>query len=432
MKYFQSVKKVILMAGFPLPFSYCTAQVPAYVPTDHLEGWWPFTGNANDQSIHSRNGTVNGALLTTDRMGNVNAAYRFNGTSDYIAVPPTGISNAVRTTVAAWVKYTGDAQSDRFYDTYFQMGNHPGNTLGYAYEYTTGQLNIYTICKGSSNIPAAIANDWHHIVIVEDSLNTLVYQDGDLLSTFISSTPTCYGGTNQLVFGASPTDLQWMTGSLDDIGFWTRALSACEISDLYHAALSTSGIITQPTNQNGSIGGSVSFTIAASASTFQWQTNTGAGGTFINIVNGGQYSGATTNTLTLSALTAANNNQLFRCVVSGKEGTCSATSTVVTLSVNTTGIGSHPYLAGSSLGQNYPNPATEVTTIPYYIRTFKNNAAVQVCDIAGRKISTTAITQPGNGHLELNTTQLGKGIYFYNLVIDGIQVAQKKMVIFNN
>ena len=55
------------------------AQVPNYVPTNGLVGWWPFNGNANDESGNGNNGTVNGATLTTDRFGNANKAYSFDG-----------------------------------------------------------------------------------------------------------------------------------------------------------------------------------------------------------------------------------------------------------------------------------------------------------------------------------------------------------------
>jgi hypothetical protein len=59
-----------------------TAQnVPSYVPTDGLVGWWPFNGNANDESGNGNNGNAIGVTLTTDRFGLTNSAYFFNGTS---------------------------------------------------------------------------------------------------------------------------------------------------------------------------------------------------------------------------------------------------------------------------------------------------------------------------------------------------------------
>ena len=51
--------------------------VPNYVPTNGLVGWWPFNGNANDESGNENHGTVNGATLTADRNGTANSAYSF-------------------------------------------------------------------------------------------------------------------------------------------------------------------------------------------------------------------------------------------------------------------------------------------------------------------------------------------------------------------
>ena len=53
------------------------AQVPSYVPTNGLVGWWPFNGNANDESGNGNNGTVNGANLTAGKTGISNTAYQF-------------------------------------------------------------------------------------------------------------------------------------------------------------------------------------------------------------------------------------------------------------------------------------------------------------------------------------------------------------------
>ena len=44
-------------------------QVPNYVPTNGLVGYWPFNGNANDESGNGNDGTNNGATLTADRFG---------------------------------------------------------------------------------------------------------------------------------------------------------------------------------------------------------------------------------------------------------------------------------------------------------------------------------------------------------------------------
>jgi|GEM_PF-5565438 len=62
----------------------------------NLKVCMPFNGNANDFSGNSNNGTVSSATLTTDRFGQPNKAYAFNGNnnshiavSSFSAIAPT-------------------------------------------------------------------------------------------------------------------------------------------------------------------------------------------------------------------------------------------------------------------------------------------------------------------------------------------------------
>ena len=52
-----------------------------------LVGWWKFDGNAKDSSPYGDNGAVTGATLTTDRKGQADKAYSFNGSTNYVTVP---------------------------------------------------------------------------------------------------------------------------------------------------------------------------------------------------------------------------------------------------------------------------------------------------------------------------------------------------------
>ena len=54
--------------------------------TENMVGFWKFNGNAKDSSGNGNDGTVTGAMLTTDRFGNANNAYNFDGTNDNISV----------------------------------------------------------------------------------------------------------------------------------------------------------------------------------------------------------------------------------------------------------------------------------------------------------------------------------------------------------
>jgi hypothetical protein len=80
------MKKLLLLLSVCIAAQSYAQNVPAYVPTNGLVAWWPFTGNAIDSSGNGINGIVNGATLTTDRFGNANKAYSFNGSSNSITV----------------------------------------------------------------------------------------------------------------------------------------------------------------------------------------------------------------------------------------------------------------------------------------------------------------------------------------------------------
>jgi hypothetical protein len=98
-------KKNLLMTAIAI-FGLTTitsAQVPTYVPTNGLVGWWPFNGNANDESGNGNNGTVSGATLTSDRFGNSNKAYSFNGLNDFIQSDTISYLNLSINSISTWI-----------------------------------------------------------------------------------------------------------------------------------------------------------------------------------------------------------------------------------------------------------------------------------------------------------------------------------------
>lgn len=119
---------------------------------------------------------------------------------------------------------------------------------------------------------------------------------------------------------------------------------------------SVPSITTQPSSASSCTTGTATFTAAASGSglSYQWQEFTSA---WNAISNGGVYSGANTNSLTITNPTSGMNGYKYRAVVTG---TCSATSTNTdgnaTLTVNASAaisaqpsVASATYCAGSAI-----------------------------------------------------------------------------------
>lgn len=67
--------------GYGMAMAFTTLVLP---PTNGLVAYYPFNGNANDQTINGNHGIVSGATLTADRFGNPNNAYHFDGINDDI------------------------------------------------------------------------------------------------------------------------------------------------------------------------------------------------------------------------------------------------------------------------------------------------------------------------------------------------------------
>ena len=208
------------------------AQVPNYVPSNGLVGWWPFNGNANDESGNGNNGTVNGATLTSDRFGNANKAYSFDGVNDYVSTYRSGYTSF---SISLWYKlplsnatvYPLVDGFDSYYDIYFTQG-----TLYYA---TFTGINYANI---DCNVTPSIGQ-WRHLVIVYSGNNVSIYSNSSLVGTH--NVQPLSGTTGDHNFGASLTGTdQYLNGILDDIGIWDRALTACEIQNLYTS--------TNPTN----------------------------------------------------------------------------------------------------------------------------------------------------------------------------------------
>ncbi|MBK7432441.1 MAG: M36 family metallopeptidase [Chitinophagaceae bacterium] len=95
-------------------------------------------------------------------------------------------------------------------------------------------------------------------------------------------------------------------------------------------------VTTAPANATICATGTTSFSIVAAGSspTYQWQESTNGGTTWNNVVNGGVYSGATTNTLTLTGVVVGMNGYLYRNVVSGLAPCAPVNSAAATLTVS--------------------------------------------------------------------------------------------------
>jgi hypothetical protein len=212
--------------------------------SDGLIGYWPFNGNANDESGNS-DGVVNGPTLTTDRFGSANSAYNFDGINDFIRVLDNSTLRPEKISLVAWVK-TSSRLGIILGKTNFANANNEQYAL--SLDSRKAPLEVLFGIKQNSNclpssgwrnsgtINSISDNKWHFIVGTFDGTSLKLYIDGALVNTN-NSLPTnkidgCVGGNIEIGRWWS-SDPLYFRGIIDDLRIYNRALSQNEIQYLY-------------------------------------------------------------------------------------------------------------------------------------------------------------------------------------------------------
>jgi hypothetical protein len=198
-----------------------------------LTAYYPFTGNANDSGGNNYHGTVTGATLTTDRFGNANQAYSFDGSNDYISLGDVLDPGSNAVTVAMWFKWGGNGPGSSEYmlfnkETLYELHVSPEGFAEYAFK-------PYWVYVGE-NFSVQI-NQWKHVAVTYDKSTQRLYEDGQEV---YSRSQTGDIGTNSEPFYFGRRSMgRYFNGSIDDARIYFRALSAEEITGLYAAEMST-------------------------------------------------------------------------------------------------------------------------------------------------------------------------------------------------
>jgi hypothetical protein len=234
----------IMLTGMFIFNSSCFGQISNL--DSGLVAYYPFNGNAHDESGNGANGIDSGAVLTIDRFGNANSAYDFNGIDSYIKCSADSLPSTNRT-VALWfywipsilqtspLGYGGGVCGHSFLldlgNPY--IGGGKFETQGHC---LTNELGVPWI-----NQPI---NSWYFWVVSIDGDTIRMYINDTLIgdtNNFSSETwvngKYLYFGCNVSPDGLSPyTDpnTTYFSGKIDDIRIYNRALTSTEIQELYY------------------------------------------------------------------------------------------------------------------------------------------------------------------------------------------------------
>jgi len=85
---------------------------------------------------------------------------------------------------------------------------------------------------------------------------------------------------------------------------------------------------------------------------------------------------------------------------------------------------------GIVLDQNSPNPFAESTVISFEIPATAKTAQLRITNLNGIVVKTMDIQSTGKGQVTVYGNDLNKGMYMYNIVVDG-KVSQSKRMVKN-
>jgi hypothetical protein len=220
--------------------------IPSNVPQTGLVAWYPFNGNAIDESGSGNSGDVQGSVLTADRYNNSNSSYKFN-VNQQIVIPTSGNKNTYPLTISLW--YNVDSLNSGKTANLFSKYNPASwngyglilaeqSNLGYGKTIQPFYLrNNNDRLIGQYNEPIWQQSDvqiskWNHVVMSVDSLQGKLYVNGNLESTH-NWTGTPGASSNSTLWKIGGFYDEWFKGSLDDIGIWNRVLTTNEIDNLF-------------------------------------------------------------------------------------------------------------------------------------------------------------------------------------------------------
>ncbi|RKZ77294.1 MAG: hypothetical protein DRR19_28055 [Candidatus Parabeggiatoa sp. nov. 1] len=193
--------------------------------TDGLVAYYPFNGDANDASGNGHHGTVKGATLTADRFGNPESAYQFDGNDSHIQ-STISINLAQGITYSVWVFVQ-------------KRENKHANLISishrsFSFFQTDGEFELCLGgCLGHHSVDNVQDNQWQHFVVTIDNKIVKIFVNSEMVKELevSSSLQDIKGGS--LYFGGEKGKDYNLTGIMDELRIYNRALTPKEIQSLY-------------------------------------------------------------------------------------------------------------------------------------------------------------------------------------------------------
>ncbi|WP_255071214.1 LamG-like jellyroll fold domain-containing protein [Lacihabitans sp. LS3-19] len=212
-----------------------------------LVAFYPFNGNANDETGNGINGIIDGATLTADKFGAAQKALNFDGNNDFVRIPnlynaATQPLNSV--TYSLWFKPNQNYGAADFYSLIIRTTDGGftdmiGKPDLSSVENNKFQFYMFDNVENIGRLSKAttidfLANVWVHVVATRANGTMKIYLNA------VKEGETAYPNPSvfypDLYLGGHSTFNRWyFNGAMDDVRVYNRALTDAEIQAIYNA-----------------------------------------------------------------------------------------------------------------------------------------------------------------------------------------------------
>jgi|GEM_PF-1220213 len=212
----------------------------------NIIGYWNMNESSGTATVADSSGNKATAASnsTTDvGTGQYGNARTFNGSSDFVSLPSTGMNNfTTGLTFSIWAKPTSSPAWSRFIDlgntgtinnsiVLYRGGPNGGTSNDLSFDVFNGASDGGAVTLSSGIINSA----WHLYTVTEDTLgHVVIYRDGGVASvTGTTAVPPNVTRSNDYIGKSNNADPLY-GGSTDEVRIFNRALTATEVSNLYN------------------------------------------------------------------------------------------------------------------------------------------------------------------------------------------------------
>jgi hypothetical protein len=212
--------------------------------TNHLKlkkglvAYYPFNGNAHDESGNKNDGKITGAAFVADKFGNSGKALSFDGIDNCVEIPNSPTINITGSlSISCWI-YPRRAEK---WESWVCKVNTNGSKAQYRFGFGDPAPASFGMTIFNSrwydywiNKNVIHLNTWSHVLTIADQEKHIIYYyvNGNLIGT-ITGIKNFVASEDPLFIGHQRDDYNFFDGLIDEVRIYNRVLNNREVRALY-------------------------------------------------------------------------------------------------------------------------------------------------------------------------------------------------------